>query len=458
MKFYLVNLHFSDLYSEKITTPPLGAGYIMAALDKGGIESRYYEFSFHNNLTHLLEDIKKFAPALIGFSLRSHRYQESYKIINQVAKMNIPIVLGGAHVNCHGGKVLEECSADFLIQKEGEEALLLLLAYLGEKDKYAEIPGLIYRQDGKIRENQPQILDITKLVFPTYKGFELEKYPASLRLLLSSRGCPYHCTFCQQSALLGKKWRQREPEDILREMEYWAERKVKFFNFADDNLTLDGRRIRQLCRLIKKSRYRFYLETSGMRIDNVDYETLKMMKDSGFYYLSFGIESGNDRVLGEINKGITVKQVNQTLSWAWKLGFDMKLYFIVNNRTETYEEVQDSFRLARAYPIMLARFTNLVPYPGTYDYEWILQHGRLLYPASEYLNNAVKYWDQPLYEGPGMTYEQRVQVIHEGKEEVKKLQQKTWKGRIKKVLGLIKNGNFQVVGRKIAWTTKAHFS
>jgi len=457
MKFYLINLHFSDSYSQTIAGPPLGAGYIMAALDAQGIESRYYEFSFSNNVEKLIEDIKSFGPDLIGFSLRSHCYRESYKVIEQVSHLGIPIVLGGAHVNAMGARVLEESHANFLIRGEGEESLPKLLEHLQEPEKYTEVPGLMYRHNGSICENEPEIADMERIAFPDYRGFELERYSLPMRLLLSSRGCPYRCTFCQQAALLGKKWRKRTPEDIIREMEYWGERGITHINFADDNLTLDRKRIQELCRLIQKSRYRFYLETSGVRIDNVDYDTLKMMKESGFYYLSFGVESGNDRVLKEIRKGITVAQVHQTLKLVWKLGFDTKLYFIINNRTETYEEVHDSFRLAREYPIVEVRFTNLFPYPGTYDYEWILENGRLLYPPEEFLNNASEYWDKPIYDGPGMTHEQRVQVIEEAQYEVQRLGRRTWLDRMNKIVGLLKNGNFQVVGRKLARAVRKNY-
>jgi len=457
MKFFLINLHFSDSYSQTITTPPLGPGYLLAALARRGFESRYYEFSFDNSLDHLLHDIRQFQPDLIGFSLRTHRFRDSYRVIDRVADEGIPIVLGGAHVNANDGSILRETRATFLIRGEGEESLPLLLEHLRQPEKYPDISGLVYRADDAVRENPPQISDITQLLFPTFEQFDLPKYPSNIRLILSSRGCPYRCTFCQQSALLGKKWRRREPEDILREMEYWAERGFRQINFADDNLTLDRPRIQQLCRLIRKSTHRFYLQTSGVRIDNVDEDTLKMMKDCGFYLLSFGIESGNDRVLREIRKGITVAQIHRTLRTAWKLGFDLKLYFIINNRTETCADVRDSFQLARAYPIVDVRFTNLFPYPGTYDYDWIRQHGRLLYPPEEYLNNSPAYLDKPLYDGPGMTLSERVQVIREAEREIQRLRQRTWVDRMRKIMALLYHGNFKVVGTKVARTLRKHY-
>lgn len=208
----------------------------------------------------------------------------------------------------------------------------------------------------------------------------------------------------------------------MKELEYWGLLGKTSLVFGDDNLTLDKKRIRKLCELMQRSRYRFQIETAGVRIDNVDYETLRIMKDVGFNYLSFGIESGSDRVLKEIRKGITLNQIHRTLEMSCKLNFDVKLYFIINNRTETYKEAQQSFSLSRQYPISLARFTNLCPFPGTYDYEWILKHGKLLYSPEDYLNNPNEFIHRPIYDGPGMSMEEREQVIKDAKTELMRLE------------------------------------
>lgn len=422
MNFYLVNFHYPDSYSDNITIPPLGAGYVLENLKQYNIQSKFWEFSLCPDVDDLIADIVAFSPILIGCSFYSHHYKQTYTVIDRLSKIGIPIVCGGVHVNSLGAKVMEQViHTTFLIRGEGEEALPQLLKHLGNTNKYAKIPGLVYRKDGDVFENPKLLLDLAKVAYPKYEQFDLGSYAHAEknRNVLSSRGCPYQCTFCIQSALLGKKWRKRPPESIMSELHYWASQGITNFNFADDNLTLDKKRIIELCKMIQKSRYTFRLATSGVRIDNVDMELLKIMKDSGFYYLSFGIESGNDRVLKEIRKGITVAEIHKTLEMVCRLEFDVKLYFIINNRTETYEEAHDSFRLARKYPITLARFTNLVPYPGTYDYKWILDHGRLLYPSEEYLNRLDEYVDKPFYDGPGMSLEERFQIIEDAQAELK---------------------------------------
>jgi len=103
------------------------------------------------------------------------------------------------------------------------------------------------------------------------------------------------------------------------------------------------------------------------------------------------------------------------------------------------------------------RFTNLFPYPGTYDYEWILKHGKLLYPPDEYLNNSPAYLDKPIYTGPGMSIEERVEVIEESKSEIQRLQQRTWVDRAGKMMTLLLNGNYKVVGAKVARTILKHY-
>jgi radical SAM superfamily enzyme YgiQ (UPF0313 family) len=383
------------------------------------IITRFYEWSFNNNIDSLIADIRQFSPDLIGVSFMSYHYIETYKYIKILSRLNIPIVCGGAHINSSGSKVLSEISADFLIKGEGEKALLYLINNLDNHEKYRKIQGLVYRLDNMVVENEAVPLDIEPLPFPKYEEFDLHKYEKHI-LIQTSRGCPYMCTFCQQSALLGKKWRGRSPEEIIKELEYWAALGIDTFDFADDNLTLDKSRMQHLCNLIQHSKYTYNIYTSGVRIDNVDLALLESMKNVGFSYLSFGIESGSERILKEIRKGITLSQIHNTLEISCKLGFRVKLYFIINNRTETYQDVHASFELARQYPIEIARFTNLVPYPNTYDYEWIQRNGRFIYSSDEYLNNPNRYLDKPLYDGPGMSLVERKQIIKESKQELQR--------------------------------------
>lgn len=436
-RFFLINFHYKDYYSETIKNPSLGAAYILQYLLENGVKTKLYELSFDNDINNLIKEIKNFRPDLIGCSFMSHHYLETYGYINEISKLNIPIVCGGAHVNSQGSVVLTETKANFLIKGEGEKSLLLLLNSLQNKEEYPNIPGLIYEKDGHIKENENVIIDIESLNFPKYKNFNLDRYIDGRILIQTSRGCPYKCTFCQQSSLLGKKWRSRSPQNIMKEMEFWGANGRTNLVFADDNLTLDKKRVRELCSLLLKSKYQFQIETAGVRIDNVDEDTLKIMKEVGFDYLSFGIESGSDRVLKEIKKGITLSQIHKTLELSCKLDYDVKLYFIINNRTETYAEAQESFNLSRQYPITLARFSNLYPLPGTYDYNWILEHGKLLYPPEEYLNNPNEYLYRPMYDGPGMSIEEREQLIKEAKNEAMRFENEESKdNKLEEILGV----------------------
>ncbi|MBM4329737.1 MAG: tetratricopeptide repeat protein [Deltaproteobacteria bacterium] len=417
-RFYLINFHYKDFYSNTIRNPSLGPAYILQHLSDNGVLAKVHELSFNDDTDYLLKDIKMFSPDLIGCSFMTYHYRKTYKYIEALKCLGIPIVCGGAHVNSKGPKVMDELDVDFLIKGEGEKSLLSLLQNIKDPEAFPNIPGLIYRKNGTVVENDAEIIDIEELRFPRYRNFDLNQYADGRILIQTSRGCPYQCTFCQQASLLGKKWRARSPQNIIHELEYWGALGKTSLVFGDDNLTLDKKRIHQLCELMKKSKYRFQIETAGVRIDNVDYDTLKMMRDVGFNYLSYGVESGSDRVLKEIRKGITLNQIHKTLEMSCKLGFNIKLYFIINNRTETYKEAQQSFSLSRQYPINLARFTNLCPFPGTYDYEWILKHGKLLYPPEEYLNNPNDFIDKPIYDGPGMSMEERMQVIEDAKAEL----------------------------------------
>lgn len=410
-KLYFVNLHYPNSYSEVISKMPNGAGYVLESVERAGIDVKYWEFSFIQDIDKMISDIIDYSPDLIGFSFYSYRYLLSYEILNKVSSLNIPIICGGVHVNTIGKKILEETSVDFLLSGEGEESLIKFIRNIGDESVYKNIPGLIYRNGNKIIENKREPINLKTVNFPRFNSFDQDKYYNDSRSILSSRGCPYSCTFCTMSSLLSKKWRARTPEQIIQEMEYWASRNITSLTFSDDNFTMDKNRVIELCKLIQKSQYQYNLFIAGIRINNVDFELLKIMRESGFYFLSFGIESGNDRVLKEIKKGITLNQIHNTLEMTLKLNFKVKLYFIINNRTETFKEAQDSFKLARMYPIEIATFSNLVPYPGTYDFEWIKKYGTLLYSPEIYMNKLDEFRRKPIYDGPGMSIEERKRLI-----------------------------------------------
>ena len=401
----LIHIYYPESRYAKISTsPPAGIGYLSGMLSAHKIDHSVIDVGLGYSMNEIKDRITKEHPDVIGVSLMSLYYKRSYEFIRWMKRLSpmVRIAVGGPHVTTHRNKVLEECSSiDYAIVGEGEHTWVELCRG-GRADR---IKGLIHRVDSRVVCNGPRplIQELDEIPFPKYEKFELARYTAGIPIL-SSRGCPYRCIFCQQSSMLGKRWRMRSAENLFREIQYWYERGHRAIHFLDDNFTLKKERISKLCKLIKSQGLKdMQFSAAGVHVNHVDRKLLIEMKEVGFNYLAFGVESGSDKILKVLKKGITVKQVENTLKVASDLNYKIKLYFIVGSPYETLDDVKASIRLALKYPVALARFTNMVPYEGSALMDWIRESGRLLYQPEEYLNRPDRFYNIPIFDGPGMS-------------------------------------------------------
>jgi len=280
--------------------------------------------------------------------------------------------------------------------------------------------------DGPVREgaihyagDRPYLTDLDGLGFPTYEGFELDRYPAEDVALLTSRGCPYSCIFCAAQTVIGRRFRFRGAQSVADEIEYWAARGKRRFSIIDDNFTLRRERVLALCDELE-ARGLTDLEfrcPNGIRADRCDRELLEQMRRIGFTYVAFGVESGSERVLQRINKGETLDEIRRSTELACDLGFDVGLFFIVGAPGETWDDLEASVRLALAYPVADAKFFSLIPLPGTELYRWVSEHDYFVTPPEEYLNDPTHWqndarWDQrPVFATPELPLGRRVEAL-----------------------------------------------
>ena len=207
----------------------------------------------------------------------------------------------------------------------------------------SDINGLIYRKDGAVIVNneRPFRDNLDELSFPRYEKFQLGKYVTEEIGMVSSRGCPYGCTYCPVKSAIGRKWRYRSGESIVEEIQYWYDRGSRQFSMLDDNFTMRQDRVIAICDEIKKRNFKgIELNcNNGVRADRVSYEVLKNMKEAGFKYLAFGVEAGNDKILKNINKGETIEVTEAAIKNALDLGFKITLFFIVGSHGETMDDL-----------------------------------------------------------------------------------------------------------------------
>lgn len=412
-----------------------GLGYLAEALRQGGVEYDVLDMDLGYEYKHLREKINTFSPDLIGVSMMTYKYAHTYSLLQLIKRTaDVPIVVGGPHICALEKTVLRECDAvDYGIIGEGEESLVELC----RGHEIGQIDGLAHRCNGDILINAKRspVSDLERLAFPKYHKFELNKYPGRTISIVSSRGCPYRCIFCTISASMGKKIRARSTENVVDELEYWYERGQRRFGIVDDNFTFFAQRVYDICDEIERRKLKGMklLCGNGVRADKVNKDLLLRMKEVGFCSLGIGVEGGNDRILKNIKKGETLATIERAIKDACDLGYEVTLHFVIGTPGETWKDIEDTFALARKYPVRNAYFNNLLPYPGTEIYEWVASRKYFLTDPAEYLDSVSTWTDVPVFETPEFPKEERVRALKQAKLVTREVRQRYYTGKFNKL-------------------------
>ena len=417
--------------------PPVGLGYLSEMLGQHGIDHQVIDMSLGYSVKHAQKKIAAFQADLIGVSMTSLFHQSVYDILHALKRRfpATPIVAGGPHVSTLRPQVLADCAAiDYGVTLEGEETLVELC----QGKPAAEIKGLLYRtsaNDVAYTGDRPFIADLDRLPFPQYAQFELSKYVAREIGVITSRGCPYACTFCPVKTTIGRTPRFRGAQPIVDELAYWHAQGYRDILILDDNFAMHSERVYAICAEIERrglTGFRFRCG-NGIRADHVTYPLLKRMYSVGFRFLSFGVESANEQVLQAIKKGERLARIEQAIKEACEIGYEVTLFFIIGLPGETPAGAEESLRFARKYPVFDAKFYNLIPFPNTEIYEWIEVYDDFLSPPEEYLNNA-SHWDvEPLFETPEFPRAERVRMLKRAQQVRKQIRKAAMRRKLKRL-------------------------
>ena len=392
--------------------PNIGLGYLAQILTENNISYDVLDMLLGYSFKNLKNKVDEFKPDLLGINLFSNKYKTAYETIEKIKKYfpSMKVAAGGPHVSCLRSKVLEECPAiDFGIFLEGEYALLELC----KGRELERIENLIFRNDSSIVENNARsfIKDLDSLPFPTYHKFEINKYIKE-KSLISSRGCPYNCTYCAVKVVTGRQVRVRSPQNVVDEIGYWYKKGYRQFSFQDDNFTFHKERVYEICDEIERKGFKdIFFRCAGARADKLDQALLKRMKKVGFKTIAIGVEVGNDKMLKIIKKGEKFEDIDRAVKTACELGFDVYLNFLAGAPYETLSDIKDSVNFALKYPIFYAEWSNIIPYPNTEMYDWLSQKGYLLKKPEEYLNDASTTSNTPVFETPELPFKTRKKIL-----------------------------------------------
>lgn len=404
---------------------PAGIGYIAQSLYENEIDYDYIDMRIGKAFKELRKTLLTGRPDLIGISMITLEYKNTYSMISAMKEIlpKAKIVVGGHHVTILKEQVLEECKAiDFGVVSDGEHTIIELCK---NDRQYKDIRGLIYREDGRVdfTGERPPVENLDEFAFPRYKKFNLKDYSKQIPIM-SSRGCVFQCTFCPNK-LIGRKFRTRSKNHFVDEIEYWYSRGYYQFAVDDDNFTLNKKRVYAICDEIERRGLKklFIRCSNGIRADRVDKQLLQRMKEIGVREVGFGVDGGNNKVLKRLKKGESIEKIESAIKDACEVGLDVKAFIIVGTPGETREDIEDSIRLARRYPIARVNFNNAIPYPGTEMYDYIEQNKLFIIPPEEYLNNVAEEKAVPVFETPELPKEERTKILkrcHEVEKEVMK--------------------------------------
>lgn len=376
--------------------PPLGLGYLAAALRKdrhevGLIDAPREEL----NNARFVEKLRQFGPDVLGLSVFSQDVPDVHRLVTAVRKelQGLWIVVGGAHPSGVVSDVFSHLGdIDFAFRGEAEigfPALLKRLANSGASDSFADICGLIYRDGESIRANDPTFYpNLDELAFPAWDLMDPRGYPVApqgmvfrqrpIAPIVTTRGCPFPCTFCAGFTISGRKIRSRSLDNVFDELHLLHDQYgVREVTILDDNFTFKRDWAEGFCRrLMSEIPDLTWCCPNGIRLDTLDENLVKLMKKSGCYYLSVGIETGSPRIMKLMKKKIKLDVVEEKVGMASRAGLDVNGFFILGFPGEKKEDMEMTIELALRLPLKRAMFFNFLPLPGTEALKYIRREGR----------------------------------------------------------------------------------
>ena len=393
------------------THPHTGVGYLCEALQEAGIGYSLTDMRLGASSDQAIAEARERDADLVGVSIMSFRYDEAYDLVAAFKAAGYQVVVGGPHVSTLRGAVLREVQADFAVKYEGERALVDLCRGV----QLDAIPNLIFRDGQDVIENRDADLatDLDWIRFPTYREADLGAYGRKRIPIITSRGCPYDCSFCPVPTVFGRRFRVHSADHVAAELRYWYDHGYRDFDFQDDNFTLNEARVLEICAAIERAGLKdlFLICGNGIRADRASRPMLQRMWDVGFRNISFGVESASPEVLRQVGKAEPLEDVERAIEAACEIGYDVGLFFIVGLPGETWASLQNSIDLAYRYPVSVASFYNLIPFPGTNLFTWATTNGFLLREPQEYLTRVMHFEQEPLVATPEFTYSERVQAL-----------------------------------------------
>ena len=378
-------------YTYPRKSPPLGLGYLASVLERAGFSVKIIDMSpLRMELGDLEEEIMLTKPSIIGISFMTNQYRIAVEIASlaKEVKPGTPVIVGGPHASALPHEILQEGPVDFVVIGEGENTMLELVpVLLNGVPEFDHIAGIAYRKDNSIIRTgfREFIQDLDSLPFPAWHLLPVERYcvPSTggdpnqrVFSLITSRGCPAQCTFCDSHTIFGRRFRDRSAKNIFDEIVYLKDSfGATQFDFADDTITINKQRIYDFCNLILEHDLKITWMCNA-RVTTVKKDMLELMRRAGCVRMDFGVESGDPKVLKAMKKGISLKAAKLAHKWAHEVGMTTGSFVMVGNVGEDLSSVEKTARLMEDINSDIS-VSIATPFPGTELYQIAKANGWL---------------------------------------------------------------------------------
>lgn len=364
---------FEDSGGEDIYS--IGIASLAAILEKNGYEVDALSLSYskwEDVREKVIRKLKEFKPDFFGVSILSNSRVSTHKLLDVVKKLypSIPIIAGGVHTTFLFEQVLNNYPVDFAVIGEGDITIIELLNAIKNKrpiQEFKKIKGIAFKQDKEIIKTEPRerIRDLDSLPFPKHELFEELIKRRGIVYLMTSRGCPFSCSFCPSSAFWGRCMIQRSAKNVMKEIKYLLKKfpNVGYLYFIDDEFVCNHERIKELCNLMLKEKINVKWNCLG-RVSSMNEEIISLMKKAGCFEIIFGVESGSQRILDRLGKRVKVSEIINAFELCKKYNITTRYLTIVGLPGEDKKSVQETIDLA----VKLkegAEPAILIVYPGT---------------------------------------------------------------------------------------------
>lgn len=358
--------------------PPLGILYIAGYMEREGYRIEVRDLAVKKNRKDL--DFKLYD--IVGISTDTTRHRQALQLAERAKRDGCTVVMGGPHPGYVDEALLSTLKVDFIVHGEGEVTFSELVSTLqkGER-RFDSVQGISFLHKGQVvrTPSRPFIEDLDQLPLPARHLIHMDDYRKTklgsrdITPLITSRGCPYRCTFCASSQFWGTKVRMRSVEAVLNELEELHKRyHFHAVAFLDDTFNLFPKRVIELCRgMIERQLDLWWWCLSRADLLLRNEEMVEEMVRAGAKSIFLGVESPHSRTLQAFHKGMNVEDTVQTVKMLKQKGLEIHASYILGSLEEKSEQIHETIRFAKQLDTNVAQFSILTPYPGTAIYEQV---------------------------------------------------------------------------------------